>query len=122
MGRKWVRAFKDRRTSYCSGRPSVITNELKTAQIWSNVQKNRRFTISSLSDNFLQVSKSVLHEIATERLNYWKLCSRWVTKMQSDLHKTFCITTALTFLGKYCHKGDELLCQIVTDDETWPTM
>ncbi|GFX77838.1 HTH_48 domain-containing protein [Trichonephila clavipes] len=60
-----------------SGRPSVITDEL-IQKVDCKVKENRRFTISSLAEKFPAVSRSVLYEIVSERLNYRKLCSRWV--------------------------------------------
>jgi hypothetical protein len=51
------------------------------------IQENRRFTISSLSLHFPQISRSLLHEIVSDKLRFWKLCSRWVPKMLMDEHK-----------------------------------
>ncbi|GFX77961.1 HTH_48 domain-containing protein [Trichonephila clavipes] len=90
MERKWARAFKDGRTNIHdeerSGRPSVITDEL-IQKVDCEVKENRRFTISSLAEKFPAGSRSVLYEIVYERLNYRKLCSRWVPKMLTDEHK-----------------------------------
>ncbi|GBM99835.1 hypothetical protein AVEN_4741-1 [Araneus ventricosus] len=80
MVRKWVRAFKDGRTNVHneggSGRPSVITEDL-AQKVHGKVRENRRLTISSLSNEFPQVSKSALHRIVTEHLHYRKLCLLW---------------------------------------------
>lgn len=122
MVRKWVRAFKDGRTNVHdeerSGRPSVI-NEDFVQKVDAKVRENRRFTISSLSDCFPQYSRSVLYHIVTENLNYRKLCSRWVPKMLTHLHKTQRLGSALTFLERYHNEGEDFLNQIVTGDETW---
>lgn len=123
MVRKWVRAFKDGRTSVHdeerSGRPSLITDDLVT-KVDEKIQENRRFTISSLSELFPQVSRSVVYEIiVTERLNYRKLCSRWVPKMLTDVHKTKRLGSALSFRLRYEEDGDDFLSQLVTGDETW---
>ncbi|GFU31694.1 HTH_48 domain-containing protein [Trichonephila clavipes] len=76
-----LKIFKDGRTNIHdeerSGRPSAITDEL-IQKVDCKVKENRRFTISSLAEKFHAVSRSVLHEIMSERLNYRKLCSRWV--------------------------------------------
>jgi hypothetical protein len=50
--------------------------------IWCarSIQKSK-FTIASLSLHFPQISKTILYEIVSDRLNYRKLCSRWVPKM-----------------------------------------
>ncbi|GBM37056.1 hypothetical protein AVEN_228075-1 [Araneus ventricosus] len=66
MIRKWVRAFKYGHTNVHdeerSGRPSVITEDL-VQKVDRKVRKNKRFTILSFSNEFPQVSRSVLHGI-----------------------------------------------------------
>ncbi|XP_023215930.1 histone-lysine N-methyltransferase SETMAR-like [Centruroides sculpturatus] len=122
MVRKWVRAFSNGRTNIHdeerSGRPSVIIDDL-IEKVDCRVKENRRFTISSLSKEFPAVSRSVLYEIVTGRLNYRKLCSRWVPKMLTEEHKTKRLASALTFLERYSDEGDDFLSRIVTGDETW---
>ncbi|GBL55464.1 hypothetical protein AVEN_91243-1 [Araneus ventricosus] len=77
MIRKWFRAFKDGRTNVHdgerSGRSSVIEDLVQ--KVDGKVRENRRFTISFLSNEFPQVSRSVLYGIVTEHLNYRKLYS-----------------------------------------------
>jgi len=67
---KWVRAFKNGRKNIYdeerSGRHSVISDDL-IQKMDSKVEENRRFTISSLSEEFPVVSRSVLYEIVSER-------------------------------------------------------
>ncbi|GBN87995.1 hypothetical protein AVEN_100233-1 [Araneus ventricosus] len=91
MVRKWVRQFNDGRTNVHdearSGRPSVVNDGL-VAKVNEKIRENRRFTIRTLFDEFPQISKVVLHEIVTNRLNYRKLCSRWFPKMFTDVHRT----------------------------------
>lgn len=122
MVRKWVRQFNDGRTNVHdearSGRPSCVTDGL-VAQVNEKIRDNRRFTIRTLCDEFPQISKTVLHEIVRNRLNYRKLCSRWVPKILTDVHKTQRLGSALTFLTRYSEEGIEFLNQIVTGDETW---
>jgi hypothetical protein len=65
-----------------SGRPSVVNEDLVRA-----VEENRRFTISSLSLHFPQISRSLLHEIVSDKFRFRKLCSRWVPKLLTDEHK-----------------------------------
>ncbi|GBN45212.1 hypothetical protein AVEN_186090-1 [Araneus ventricosus] len=81
--RKWVRQFNDGRTNVPdearSGRPSVVNDDL-VAKVNEKIRENRRFAIRMICDEFPQISKTVLHEIVTNRLNYRRLCSRWVRK------------------------------------------
>ncbi|GFX69177.1 HTH_48 domain-containing protein [Trichonephila clavipes] len=121
MVRKWVRAFKDGRTNIHdeerSGRPSVIPDELINI-VDCKVKENRRFAISSLAEKFPAVSRSVLYEIVSERLNYRKLCSRWVPKILTDEHKTKSLGSALSSLERCSNEGDDFLSHIVSGDET----
>ncbi|GBL69482.1 hypothetical protein AVEN_68484-1 [Araneus ventricosus] len=104
MVRKWVRQFNDVRTNVhdeaLSGRHSVVNNGL-VAKENEKIRENRRFTIRMLCDEFPHITKTALHEIVTNRLNYRKLCSRWVPKMHTDVHKTKRLDSALTFLTRY---------------------
>ncbi|GBO19683.1 hypothetical protein AVEN_146559-1 [Araneus ventricosus] len=109
MVRKWVRQFNDGRTNVHdearSGRPSVVNDGL-VAKVNEKIRENSRFTIRMLCDEFPQISRTVFHEIVTNRLNYRKLCSRWVPKMLTDAHKTKGLGSALTFLTRYSEEGN----------------
>ncbi|GBO25486.1 hypothetical protein AVEN_254918-1 [Araneus ventricosus] len=122
MVRKWVRQFNDGRTNVHdearSGQPSVVNDSL-VAKVNEKIRENSRFTIRMLCEEFPQISKTVFHEIVTNRLNYRKLCSRWVPKMLTDVHKTKGLGSALTFLSRYSEEGNEFLNKILTSDETW---
>ncbi|GBM66704.1 hypothetical protein AVEN_275749-1 [Araneus ventricosus] len=71
MVRKWVRQFNDGHANVHdearSGRPSVVNDGL-VAKVNEKIRENRRFTIRMLCDEFPQISKTVLHEIVTNRL------------------------------------------------------
>ncbi|GBL79693.1 hypothetical protein AVEN_18226-1 [Araneus ventricosus] len=71
--RKWVRDFKASRDNVHddsrSGRPSVITDDM-VASVEAKILENRRFTISTLSNDFPEVSRSVLYKIVSEKLNF----------------------------------------------------
>ena len=80
--RQWCRLFEEGR----SGRPSVITDDL-VEKVNTALRGNRRFTISELSLEFPQVSRSMIYDIVSEKLGYKKLCARLVPKMLTDEHK-----------------------------------
>lgn len=69
--RQWVRLFKNRRTNIHdeekSGRPSVVSDEF-VQKIYERVHENRWFTISVLSEQFVQISWTVLYEFRIMRL------------------------------------------------------
>ncbi|GFV16023.1 histone-lysine N-methyltransferase SETMAR [Trichonephila clavipes] len=68
---------------------------------------------------FPQISRSLMHEIVTDKLKFHKLCARWVPKILTDSHKTKRMGCALEFLTRYHEGGEDFLSQIVTGDETW---
>lgn len=68
----------------CSGRPSVITDDL--IDIVNEKICENRLTVSQLSDLFPNVSWSVIYDV-TERLDYTKLFARWMPKMLTDAQK-----------------------------------
>jgi hypothetical protein len=87
---RWVRHMNERyeivHYDPRSGRPSVVNEDLVRA-VKEKIQENRRFTISSLSLYFPQISLSFLHKIMSDKLRFRKLCSGWMPKMLTDEHK-----------------------------------
>ena len=81
--RKWCTMFRNGRTDVHdaerSGRPSVITDALKQ-KVNSIIRDNRHFTISDVFEQCPEVSRTVVYEIVTERLQYRKICARWVPR------------------------------------------
>jgi transposase len=88
--RRWVRYFNEggenTHDDPQSGQPSVINEDLVHA-VEEKIQENRRFTTSSLSLHFPQISWSLPHEIVYDKLQFRKVCSHWVPKMLTDEHK-----------------------------------
>ncbi|GBN90239.1 hypothetical protein AVEN_24777-1 [Araneus ventricosus] len=86
--RKWCRNFDAGRTDvHDAGGQAVSTDDL-VQRVDQAIRGNRRFTISGLSNLFPEISRSALYTNVSERLEYRKLCARWVPKMLSDRHKT----------------------------------
>jgi hypothetical protein len=83
MVRKWVIKFNkgcdNMHEEPCSGRPSMVCADLVSA-VEVKVREDTWFTILSLSLHFQQISRTVLYKIVTDCLDFWKLCSHWVTK------------------------------------------
>jgi len=120
--RQWCRLFKEGRMNVHdeerSGRPSVIKDDM-VEKVNTTIRGNCRFTISELSFEFPQVSRSVIYNIVSEKLGYKKLCARWVPKMLTDEHKQKRLAAAHQFLQHHQIEGDQSLDHIVTGDETW---
>ena len=95
-----------------------MSDEL-VAKINEKIHENHRFTITEFSLEFPQISRSLLHEVVTEKLGYHKFCARWVQKLLSEDHKKQRMAALLTFLEAYEKDGDSLLDHVITGDETW---
>jgi transposase len=69
--RKWCPMFNECRTNVRdeegSGRPSLITDDLKK-QIDEKIRQDRRSTLDELHEKFPQISRSLLHEIPSKHL------------------------------------------------------
>jgi len=68
MVRKWVRMFNEGRENVHdearSGRPSLVNDDL-VRKFNERVRDDRRFTISDLSLQFPQISRTLLHDIVS---------------------------------------------------------
>jgi len=86
--REWCRKFRDGRTDvHDEGgqeRHSIVTDEL-VRKVDQCLRGKRRFTISELSEEFLQTSRTTLYGIVMDRLVYNTFCARWVPKQLTDL-------------------------------------
>lgn len=120
--RQWCRTFKNGRSEVHDeegrGRHSALTDEL-VQKVDEVVRERRRFTISELSDDIPDISRSTLFRVITENLGYHKYCARWVPKRLTDVHKRQRVDSAESFLSRYREEGEKFLDKIVTGDETW---
>jgi transposase len=70
---KWCREFSEGRTNVHeeqrSGRPSLISDDI-LQEIEGEIRENRRVTIRELHHVTPEVSKTTIHEAATEKLRY----------------------------------------------------
>jgi hypothetical protein len=91
--------FKDGRTNVRdeerSGQLFLVSDDL--VQSVQKICEIRRFTISELSYEFPQISRTLLYDIIIGRLDYHKFCERWVLKMLTGPPKTQRMASALTF-------------------------
>jgi len=122
MVRKWVRMFIEGRENVHdearNGRPSLVNDDL-VRKVNERVRDDRRFTVSDLSLQFPQISKTLLYDNASSHLGYRKVRARWVPKMLTEEHKKQRVACALTFVMCYHKEGDGMLNHILTGDETW---
>ncbi|XP_039604252.1 protein GVQW3-like, partial [Polypterus senegalus] len=119
---KWVRSFKEGRTDTHdeerSGRPSLISEEL-LQQDDEKICSDRRVTNDTLHEMLPHISRSLMCEIVSEKLDYRRLSARWVPKMLTPEHRQNRVLAAREFLQRYEIEGEAFLDSIVTGDETW---
>lgn len=119
---KWVREFREGRSSVHdeerSGRPSVVTDGF-VQEVDQLIREDRRLTLDELLEKCPGVSRTVLHDVISERLGYRKLSARWVPKMLTDEHKQKRTEAGRLFLERFDEQGEEFLDSIVTGDEIW---
>lgn len=119
---KLVREFREGRKSVHdeerSGRPSLVTDDF-IQKVEQFIREARRLTIDELLEKCPGVSRSVLHEVISNRLDYRKLSALWVLKMLTEEHKQKRIEAGRMVLERYDEQGEEFLDSIVTGDETW---
>jgi transposase len=87
---KWCPEFNAGRTDVHdeqrTGRPSLINDNL-VQKVEENIRADRSVTINELHEMIPEVSKSLVHEIVKEKLDYCKLCARLVRKMLTENHE-----------------------------------
>jgi hypothetical protein len=78
----------------------VVNEDLVRAEK-EKIQENRRFTISSLSLHFPQISRSFLHEIVSDKLRGLHH-RRHHSTVQG--YKNWCPATSASAIGNYVEK------------------
>jgi len=101
-----------------SGRLSVVSEDLVRA-FQEKIRDNRRFTITSLSLHFPQISWSLLHQIVSGKVKFRKLCANCVPKLLMEEHKLEHQARTLDVLTQYSEEGENFLNHVVTGNETW---
>ena len=101
-----------------SGRPPFVNDDL-VGRVNNKIRYNQRFTISELWTCFPQISLTLLYESLAERLQYHKVCARWMPKMLTDEQRNQGLSSAFTFLQWYHSEGEKFLDRIVTGDGNW---
>ena len=84
--RKWCTTFTNGRTDVHDAERSVITDALKQ-KVNRIIRENRHFTISEVYEQCPEVSRKVVYEIATEYLQYRKICARWLVRRPSGTRR-----------------------------------
>jgi septation ring formation regulator EzrA len=118
---RWLKAFKDGREEVSdeprSGRPSTSTTDDNVARVRAELNSDRRLSVRMIADN-LNIPKTIVHELVTEKLNMRKVCAKLVPKVLTDDQKNHRVTVATELLERLEIEPNFLDC-VVTGDETW---
>jgi len=87
--RKWCREF----TAGCteihdeerSGKPSI--SDETVAKVEQIMRQDRRITLDDLCILIPEASRSTIGRTFTEKLEYQKVCARWVPRMLTEVHQ-----------------------------------
>jgi len=98
---------------------------LSTATIYDNIEcvrdmvlLDRQLTIYEVA-NCLQITHGSAYEIIYNRLDFHKVCARWIPKQLIMLHKQTHLDICQQNLDHYDKVGDAFLDRIITSEETW---
>ncbi|XP_029655401.1 uncharacterized protein LOC115229129 [Octopus sinensis] len=84
--RKWCRDFVVGHTEIHledrSGRPSISDETVEMVE--QILRENRRITLDDLRILVPEVSRSTIHRALSEKLQYQKVCARWVPRMLTE--------------------------------------
>ena len=118
---EWVERFKSGRTRVTdegrSGRPSTSRTQDHMDRADAMIREERRITVSEVAAH-LDISYGSAYTILHDDLGYWKVCTRWIPKELTVVHKQQCVEVATQFIRWY-KEDPSILERIVTGDEIW---
>jgi len=108
--RKWCREFTAGRTEIHdeerSGRPSI--SDETVAKVEQIMRQDRRITLDDICILVPEVSRSTIGRTLTEKLEYRKVCARWVPHMLTEDHQRQRIDSSCEFLQRYADENDNI--------------
>ena len=117
-----IEKFKNGHTSGMheggAGRPSTATSDNNIECIRDMVLLDRQLTIDEVA-NCLHISHGSAYEVIHNRLDFHKVCARWIPIQLTMLHKQMHLDICQQNLDRYDKEGDAFLDRIITGDETW---
>jgi len=122
MVKKWVQMFNEGQENVHdearSGRPSLMNDDL-VRKVKERVRDDRRYTISDLSLHFPQISRTLLYDIVSSHLGYWRPHSmRRVYKNLCPATITASIMAANTWKNNLKNAesdNNKILCETLLD-------
>ena len=118
--RRWVACFSsgdsDVKDKPRSGRPCTAVTPRNEERLDQLICVNRRITTRELCTG-LNIGCNAL-EAMVAKLEYRKVCARWVPRMLTQEHKENRMQVCQDLLNQYEAEGDSSLDHIITGDET----
>ncbi|XP_046402950.1 uncharacterized protein LOC124168728 [Ischnura elegans] len=119
---RWCKFFEEGRVNLLesprAGRPVTASTERNVTAMEQTILVDRRVHLRTLSARF-NISYGTVFDIVHDRLNFSKVCDRWVPKNLTDDHKGQRMIASLDHLRRYAAEGQTFLEEIVTGDESW---
>jgi len=100
-----------------SGRPISTSTAETIDAVEKLLRSDRRLKIREMATQ-LDLPKTTVHEIVHEKLNFRKVCARWVPKMLTADHKTKRLRISIEHLNR-ARNDESFLDHLITGDETW---
>lgn len=99
-------------------RPATAATDVNIEQVRALILNNRRVTIDEVA-NHMHISHGSAYDIMHHRINFHKVCARWIPKQLDDEHKWNHVRICQHLLDRHANEGETFLQRIITGDETW---
>lgn len=118
---RWHKAFKEGRENVDdetrSGRPATTLLDENVDRVRAVLAKDRRLTVRMIGEE-INLSKTVVHRIITEKLNMRKICAKLVPQVLTDDQKENRVFICQELLDRLTTEPT-FLNRVITGDETW---
>lgn len=101
-----------------SGLPKTSTTDDQVDAIHCMVLNDRCLSVKQTA-KFIGISSGSVHAVLTEILGMSELSARWVPKMLTPDQKLQRVNISRTLLTHCYVEPKNLLCKLITQDETW---
>ena len=109
---EWIEKFEHGRTSVKdkerAGRPSTSITDSNVEDARAMILENRQVTIDELANHF-EISHGSAYDIIRNRLDFHKVCARWVPKQLTEEQKNNRVAICQCLLDRYANEGEAFL-------------
>ena len=120
--RKWAKRYQEGRESVeddeRSGRPVTASGDEAVVNVQTFFIQHPKATCKNMEEK-LGLSKSSVFRILKDKLNYSKICARWVPHMLTEAKKECRLMFCSNLVNMVDNNKDLFMQRVVTGDETW---